>query len=141
MKRGALSADDSTQRLSSTVSTTHALLDTYARILSQSEHASRLLLNPTWDQASDLASLKLEDEAERAEAERQRLEAEDAEAARVEAERARADAEARRAAEAAAPSAIGRGTARGRGRGVPARGGRALAGRARGLPSRTRGSL
>ena len=116
------------------------MLDTYARILSQSEHASRLLLDPTWDQASDLASLKLEDEAERAEVERQRLEEEEAEAARIDAERARADAEARKMVEPVAPSAIGRGAARGRGRGVPARGGRALAGRARGLPSRTRGT-
>ncbi|KAL1836930.1 hypothetical protein VTJ49DRAFT_4491 [Mycothermus thermophilus] len=106
-----------------TVDNASTLLNTWTRILSQTEHNQRLILNPSWKGATqDLAEMEAEALAKQQEAERKAAEAE----RRREEARARAEEEEerRRAAGTAATSSssrgsgFGRGVTRGRVRGV-----------------------
>ncbi len=102
-----------------TVSNASTLLKTYTRILSQTEHNQRLILNPQWQGASqDIADGENEEVLRRQEKERREAE----ETRRVEArEREREEEERRRMTEGATPKASRvRGRASGRG---PSRGG------------------
>ena len=106
--------------VSATVSSAAALLTTWTRILSQTEHNQRLLLNPRWQGASqDIADE--ENEALLVRQEKERKEAEDA---RREEARAREKEEEERRKMADGPTFKG---ARGRGRGVGRGFGRARA--------------
>ncbi|KAI0187534.1 DASH complex subunit Duo1-domain-containing protein [Xylaria flabelliformis] len=65
------------QTVSNTVTTASTLLNTWTRILSQTEHNQRLLLNPSWKGASqDLADMESEAAAKAAAAERRAAEEE-----------------------------------------------------------------
>ena len=107
-------AKDNMTTVHQTVNNASTLLATWTRILSQTEHNQRLILNPSWQGASrDLEDMEGEEmrrlqEAERRAAEEQRR--------REELERKREEEERRRAAAAAAPASK-TGTSRGRGRG------------------------
>jgi sugar-specific transcriptional regulator TrmB len=95
--------------LSNTVDSASSLLETWTRILSQTEHNQRLILNPRWQGASqDLADL--EAEAARKQMEAQRKVAEEAQ--RKEAAARKAAEEERRKAAAASRGSKGRGHAR-----------------------------
>ncbi|KAI0434241.1 hypothetical protein F5Y09DRAFT_296978 [Xylaria sp. FL1042] len=102
------------QTVSNTVNAASTLLNTWTRILSQTEHNQRLLLNPSWKGATqDLADIESEAAAKAAAAERRAAEEE---RRRTEARR-RAE-EAQRQREAAANSSstgLGRGRASVRG--------------------------
>lgn len=110
------------QTVSKTVDNASTLLNTWTRILSQTEHNQRLILNPEWKGATqDLVDA--ENEALQKQQEAQRRAAE-VERRREEAQR-KAEEEERRRAAGTAPSSsrgYGRGVTRGRVRGV-ARGG------------------
>lgn len=109
--------------VSQTVNTASTLLNTWTRILSQTEHSQRLILNPTWKGATaDMADLENEAAHKQAAAERRAAEEQ---ARRNEVARRREDEERQR--EAAAT----RGTARGR-----TTRGRATRGAARATPGR-----
>ncbi|KAI1325963.1 hypothetical protein F5Y16DRAFT_376435 [Xylariaceae sp. FL0255] len=105
------------QTVSNTVTTASTLLTTWTRILSQTEHNQRLILNPTWKGAStDIAEVEAEAVAKQAAADRKAAEDE---RRRMEFRR-RADEEAR-ARESSATTAsdagsttVGRGAASGR---------------------------
>ncbi|CAO2648107.1 Nn.00g090290.m01.CDS01 [Neocucurbitaria sp. VM-36] len=106
-------AKDNMATVSKTVQNASTLLQTWTRILSQTEHNQRLILNPQWQGASqDLIALE-EEEAHRQQAVQRRAAEEQA---RKEAA-ARKMEEERRRAEAAPKSGT-----RGRGRGTRARG-------------------
>ncbi|KAF2178826.1 hypothetical protein K469DRAFT_598180 [Zopfia rhizophila CBS 207.26] len=119
--------------VSRTVHNASTLLHTWTRILSQTEHNQRLILNPQWQGATqDLIDIQNEEIQRQQAAERREAE----EHARREAAVRRAEEE-RRRAEAAAKSGTrgrGRGSARGRGAsttssgyvGVGGQGGRGL---------------
>ncbi|EON64797.1 hypothetical protein W97_04030 [Coniosporium apollinis CBS 100218] len=107
-----------------TVTSASTLLNTWTRILSQTEHNQRLILNPNWHGASqDLADIESEAFQRQQAAEQSRIH----EQMRREAAARKAEEEESRRAEAGSRPASG---ARGRGRGV--RGGRASAGGAAG---------
>ncbi|RWA06710.1 hypothetical protein EKO27_g8403 [Xylaria grammica] len=98
------------QTVSSTVNAASTLLNTWTRILSQTEHNQRLLLNPSWKGATqDLADIESEAAAKAAAAERRAAEEE-----RRRAEARRRAEEGQRQREAAANSSTA-GTTRGRG--------------------------
>jgi sRNA-binding protein len=100
------------QTVSKTVQNASTLLQTWTRILSQTEHNQRLILNPQWQGASqDLSAIEEEEVYRQQAAERRAAE----EQARRDAANRRAEEEQRRAE--AAPKA---GT-RGRGRGTRGR--------------------
>ncbi|KAF1829599.1 hypothetical protein BDW02DRAFT_509536 [Decorospora gaudefroyi] len=106
-------AKDNMATVSSTVQNASTLLQTWTRILSQTEHSQRLVLNPQWQGASqDLADIE-DEEAHRQQAAQRRAAEEqarkEAAARKIEEDRRRAEA---------APRA---GT-RGRGRGTRPRG-------------------
>ncbi|KAF1983634.1 hypothetical protein K402DRAFT_308484, partial [Aulographum hederae CBS 113979] len=95
-----------------TVTSASTLLQTWTRILSQTEHNQRLILNPAWQGATrDLADQENESMMRQQAAERREME----EQQRKETARRKAEEEERRR-EVAAASATGRGRARGRGR-------------------------
>lgn len=102
-----------TQTVSATVSNASSLLNTWTRILSQTEHNSRLILNTDWNGASaDIADM--ENEGLMKEQERERKEFEEARR-REENEKARENVE-RRKSETCGDR--GRKASRGRGRGL-----------------------
>jgi len=106
------------QTVSRTVTSASTLLNTWIRILSQTEHNQRLILNPKWQGASqDLADIENDVVIRAQEAERQ---AAAAERRREEARRKAEDEERQRQAGTAVRGA--RGT-RGRGRGLGRSGG------------------
>ncbi|KAJ9165685.1 hypothetical protein NKR19_g219 [Coniochaeta hoffmannii] len=102
--------------VSQTVTNASTLLNTWTRILSQTEHNQRLIQNPNWKGATaDMAEVEAEERARQAAAERRALEEE---RRREEVRRRAEEEEMRRAAVAtAAPATRGgtRGRARGRG--------------------------
>ncbi|KAG7286616.1 hypothetical protein NEMBOFW57_008927 [Staphylotrichum longicolle] len=100
-----------------TVDNASTLLNTWTRILSQTEHNQRLILNPEW-KGSTQDVIEMENEALQKQQEAERRAAE-AERRREEARRKAEDEERRRAAGTASSSSrgIGRGVPRGRGRG------------------------
>ncbi|EGS19809.1 DASH complex subunit duo1-like protein [Thermochaetoides thermophila DSM 1495] len=106
--------------VSQTVTNATTLLNTWTRMLSQTEHNQRLILNPEWKGATqDLLELEAEERRRQEEVERRAAEAE---RRREEARRKAEEEERRRAAAAAAAAApagrsVGRGTTRGRVRG------------------------
>ncbi|KAI0021801.1 hypothetical protein F4780DRAFT_736689 [Xylariomycetidae sp. FL0641] len=90
------------QTVSNTVTTASTLLNTWTRILSQTEHNQRLILNPTWKGASaDLAEAEAEAAAKQAAAERRVVEEE---RRRADAQRQREEEQRRREAAANAAS-------------------------------------
>lgn len=100
--------------VSATVNNASTLLTTWTRILSQTEHNQRLILNPNWQGASqDIADGENEEILRRQEKERRREEEIRREEAR---EREREEEERRRMTEGATKGSRGRG--RGAGRGV-----------------------
>ncbi|KAL2266091.1 hypothetical protein VTJ83DRAFT_5443 [Remersonia thermophila] len=115
-----------------TVDNASTLLNTWTRILSQTEHNQRLILNPSWKGATqDLVEMEAEALQKQQEAERKAAEAE----RRREEARARAEEEERRraagtagAGSSARGSGLGRGVTRGRVRGVSSRVGGATTG-------------
>ncbi|MCJ1483850.1 hypothetical protein MMC06_004018 [Schaereria dolodes] len=127
--------------VSSTVTSSTTLLDTWTRILSQTEHNQRLLLNPSWHGASqDIADVERESLAKEEERERREF----AEARRRE-ERARKEEDEEKRREAgliagggAGGGSVARGKAGvgGRVRGRVGRGGARGAGTARGQGDR-----
>lgn len=126
----------SLQTVTRTVNHASTLLDTWTRILNQTEHNQRLILNPAWQGASqDLADAEQEGLARRRE--RERLEAEEAarkEARKLEEDRRRMEAE--RPAETAATGAVRGGRGTGTTRGPPGYGRAGVGGIARGAGGR-----
>lgn len=128
-------AKSNMETVSATVSNASTLLKTYTRILSQTEHNQRLILNPQWQGASqDIADGENEEVLRRQEKERREAE----EIRRAEArEREKEEEEQRRMTEGATikgPRARGRGLGRGPSRaggggyvGVGGQGGRGTA--------------
>ncbi|KAL1971199.1 hypothetical protein VTN77DRAFT_151 [Rasamsonia byssochlamydoides] len=105
------------ETVSRTVNSASTLLNTWTRILSQTEHNQRLILNPKWQGAThDIAEMESEAAARQQAAERRELELQQ----RREAALRKAEEEERKRAEAAAAAASRgtRGTSRGRVRGV-----------------------
>lgn len=108
-------AKDNMATVNQTVQNASTLLATWTRILSQTEHNQRLILNPAWQGASrDLEEMEQEDarrqqEVERRAAEEQRR--------RDEVARKAEEEERRKAAAAAAPARSGSMSSRGRARG------------------------
>jgi hypothetical protein len=106
------------QTVSKTVDNASTLLNTWTRILSQTEHNQRLILNPEWKGSTqDLAEMENEALHKQQEAERRAAEAE----RRREEARRKAEDEERRRVAGTAPSSsrgIGRGVPRGRVRGL-----------------------
>jgi hypothetical protein len=103
------------QTVSKTVDNASTLLNTWTRILSQTEHNQRLILNPEWKGSTqDLADMEGEALQKQQEAERRAAEAEQR---REEARRKAEDDERRRAAGTGPSSRVGRGVPRGRVRG------------------------
>ncbi|KAI1758186.1 DASH complex subunit Duo1-domain-containing protein [Xylaria castorea] len=99
------------QTVSNTVTTASTLLNTWTRILSQTEHNQRLLLNPSWKGASqDLADMESEAATKAAAAERRAAEEE-----RRRAEVRRRAEEQQRQREAAGSASSSTSTTRGRG--------------------------
>lgn len=105
------------KNVNQTVGAASSLLNTWTRILSQTEHNQRLILNPAWQGASqDIADLEQESIARQHAIERREYE----EQQRREAAARKAEDDERKRAEAALKST--RGTGRGRAKG-PSRGG------------------
>ena len=134
-------AKDNMETVNRTVGSASTLLATWTRILSQTEHNQRLILNQNWHGASqDLEDMESEDLRRQQEAERRALE----EQRRREEAQRRAEEEERRKAMAAAAPTKRTGSTRGsRGtssssRGYVGVGGQS--GRGRGTTSSTRGS-
>lgn len=101
------------QAVSRTVTNASSLLHTWTRILSQTEHNQRLILNPSWQGASeDISAMETEAVRRRQEQERKEME----EVQRREASARKAEEDERRREEVAS----GRGSrgSRGRGRGT-----------------------
>ena len=110
-------AKSNMETVSATVSNASNLLSTWTRILSQTEHNQRLILNPQWQGASqDIADGENEEVMRRQEKERREAE----EVRRAEArEREKEEEERRRMTQATTPKGTrgkGRGTSRGVGR-------------------------
>jgi hypothetical protein len=107
------------QTVSKTVDNASTLLNTWTRILSQTEHNQRLILNPEWKGATqDLIDMENEALLKQQEAERRAAEAE---RRREEARRKAEEEERKRSGSAATSSSsrgIGRGISRGRIRGL-----------------------
>ncbi|KAK3292588.1 DASH complex subunit Duo1-domain-containing protein [Chaetomium fimeti] len=103
--------------VSKTVDNASTLLNTWTRILSQTEHNQRLLLNPEWKGSTqDVADMENEALSKQQEAERRAAEAEQR---RGEVQRRAEEEERRRAAGTTSSSrGVGRGGTRGRVRGV-----------------------
>jgi hypothetical protein len=104
------------QTVSKTVDNASTLLNTWTRILSQTEHNQRLILNPDWNGSTqDLADIESEALQKQQEAERRAAEAEQ----RREEARRKAEDDERRRAVGTGPSSsrLGRGVPRGRVRG------------------------
>ncbi|KAL1408439.1 hypothetical protein Q8F55_005251 [Vanrija albida] len=120
------------ERLATRVNETRTLLDTYVRLVGQTHHTQRLLLNPKWTGAAgDAAALAAAEAARIAAAE---------EAARVaEEERAAAQRRAEEEEEAARRAEAAKAASRGapRGRGIARGRGVARGASASGIPSRT----
>ena len=119
-------AKSNMEAVSATVSNASTLLSTWTRILSQTEHNQRLILNPQWQGASqDIADGENEEILKRQEQERKEVE----EIRRAEArEREREEQERRRMTEGSITkgprgTGRGRGTSRGMSRPGPAGGG------------------
>lgn len=109
---------DIVQTVSQTVNSSSALLDSWTRILSQTEMNQRLLLNPSWQGATADAIAIHEEELRHEEEERKRIETEKEEEEARNRERERRDRE-----EAGKKKkGIVRGSMRGRTRGVLGRG-------------------
>ncbi|KAF1932606.1 uncharacterized protein M421DRAFT_53567 [Didymella exigua CBS 183.55] len=107
-------AKDNMGTVSKTVQNASTLLQTWTRILSQTEHNQRLILNPQWQGATqDMADIEEEDSHRKQAVERRAAE----EQARRDAAARKAEEE-RRRAEAGPPKPA----ARGRGRGTRPRG-------------------
>ena len=104
-------AKDNMQTVHRTVSNASTLLATWTRILSQTEHNQRLILNPNWHGASkDIEDIENEEVQRQRDAERRAAE----EVRRKEEVQRRAeDEERKRAAAASAPTGRGRGRIRG----------------------------
>ncbi|KAL2172155.1 hypothetical protein VTG60DRAFT_156 [Thermothelomyces hinnuleus] len=105
--------------VSKMVDSASTLLNTWTRILSQTEHNQRLILNPEWKGAThDITEMENEAQRKQQEAERRAAEAEQ----RREEARRRAEEEERRRAAGTATSSttrgVGRGVTRGRVRGL-----------------------
>ncbi|KAK3381551.1 DASH complex subunit Duo1-domain-containing protein [Podospora didyma] len=102
--------------VSKTVDNASALLNTWTRILSQTEHNQRLILNPNWKGATqDLANIENDALHKQREAERRAAEAE---RRREEARRKAEEDERQRMAGAASRGTASRGTRGTRGRGL-----------------------
>lgn len=115
-------AKDNMATVNQTVSNASTLLATWTRILAQTEHNQRLILNPAWQGASrDLEEMEGEEVRRQQEVERR---AEEERRRREEVARKAEEEERRRAAAAAAPEK--RGSTRGRGTG--SRGGNGVSG-------------
>lgn len=101
-----------TQTVSRTVDSASTLLNTWTRILSQTEHNQRLILNPKWQGASqDIADMESEALAKQQATERRELELQQ----RREAAQRKAEEEERKKSETASGTARNvRGTSRGR---------------------------
>lgn len=100
------------QTVQTTLHSTSSLLQTYTRILSQTEHVHRLILDPSWNGASqDLLDVQEEELARQQAAERKAVE----ERERREQAARRVEEERRREAEK--EKSVGRGRGRGVGRG------------------------
>ncbi|KIW08156.1 uncharacterized protein PV09_01089 [Verruconis gallopava] len=105
-------AKNNMETVSRTVNSATTLLQTWTRILSQTEHNQRLILNPAWQGAThDITELEAEEERRVREAQRRQIE----EQQRREAAARKAEEDERKRQEDAAKAARG---ARGRGRGV-----------------------
>ncbi|KIW65480.1 hypothetical protein PV04_07737 [Phialophora macrospora] len=108
-------AKDNMKTVNKTVSAASTLLNTWTRILSQTEHNQRLILDPSWQGVSqDIANIEEEALQKQRAAERREAEEEERKIAAAVAAR-RADEEGKRKAEAAAkPVKVGnpRGTVR-----------------------------
>lgn len=88
--------------VSQTVNTASTLLNTWTKILSQTEHNQKLILNPDWKGASeDLLAIENEERLRQAAVERRAMEEE---RRRTDTERKRADEERRRETAAATPT-------------------------------------
>lgn len=129
------------QTVNATVNHSSALLNSWTRILSRSEHNQRLILNPAWTGASaDIADA--ESDSRNRQREKQRRELEE-QARREEMERKRAEEEQRRTA--VTPSATTRGRGRGYAASRAARGESALSTQSqaltRGVPSTGRAAI
>ncbi|EEA27142.1 hypothetical protein TMatcc_004584 [Talaromyces marneffei ATCC 18224] len=99
------------ETVSRTVDSASTLLNTWTRILAQTEHNQRLLLNPQWQGAShDIAEIESEAVAKQQAAERRERELQE----RREAAVRKAEQEERAGAAATTASGRGRGTTRGR---------------------------
>ncbi|MCJ1277391.1 hypothetical protein MMC21_005203 [Puttea exsequens] len=108
-------AKSNMDRVSATVSNASTLLTTWTRILSQTEHNQRLILNSHWQGATqDIADGENEDTLRRQEKERRQVEEQRREEAR---EREREEEERRRLTESTTSKGT-RGRGRGAGRGV-----------------------
>ncbi|KAK4686002.1 hypothetical protein P7C73_g4128, partial [Tremellales sp. Uapishka_1] len=112
------------ERLAVRVSQTSALLDEYTRLLGQTEHSRRLIMNPLWTGAEDdAAAILAEEEAKQAaalaaqeEAERARRRVEEKERENERAKSVR-ESEVQRGAGGSRGRVMGAGTGTGRGRG------------------------
>lgn len=105
------SCADMYQTVSRTVNSASTLLNTWTRILSQTEHNQRLILNPNWQGASqDIADMEHEAASKQQEAERRERELQQ----RREAAAKKAEEEERRRAAGTATTRSTRGTTRGR---------------------------
>lgn len=120
-------AKSNMETVSATVSNASTLLTTWTRILSQTEHNQRLILNPRWQGASqDIADGENEVLLKRQEKERREAEEAKREEARV---REKEEEERRRMTEGATTKGPrGRGRGRGLGRGVGRAGGNGYVG-------------
>lgn len=99
------------QTVNTTVSNTSSLLNTWTRILSQTEHNQRLILDPSWQGASqDIADIEEDAQAKQYAAERQEAEEQERKAAAAR----KLEEDERRRTEAVSKSS--KPTARGRGR-------------------------
>lgn len=97
--------------MSRTVDSASTLLNTWTRILAQTEHNQRLLLNPQWQGAShDIAEMESEAAAKQQAAERRERELQE----RREAAARKAEQEEKARAAATTATGRGRGTTRGR---------------------------
>lgn len=134
-------AKDNMETVNRTVSNASTLLATWTRILSQTEHNQRLILNSNWHGATqDIEDIENEETRRQQEAERRALEEQ---RRREEAQRRAEEEERRKAAVAAGPSSRGGLKTRGtRGTSSSTRGytGVSVTGRGRGTTSSTRAS-
>lgn len=104
-------AKDNMETVNRTVDSASTLLATWTRILSQTEHNQRLILNPNWHGATqDVEDMENEDARRQQEAEKR---ARDEQRRKDEAQRRVEEEERRKAAAVAAPRGRGAGRARG----------------------------